>query len=109
MSTMIFYQRTSQWSSGGWAGLSYPREGLAAVALTDGRIFTLGGWGEAEHQAGPGAVESGSGDGLALRADLRITEVCAADGSGWTRTADMLREQHTPLPLYSALICMELA
>ena len=96
VSTIAYDQRTRRWSSSNWATLSRPREGLAAVALPDGRVFTLGGWGEAEDQsAAPddiGRAPNGTGgseSGLTLRSDLRITEVSASDGSGWVRTADM--------------------
>ena len=77
-------------------------QGLAAVALPDGRVFALGGWGEAEDQSGSPSADggadggSGSGSGLALRSDLRITEVSASDGSGWMRTADMFDARTNP-------------
>ena len=101
VSTIAYDQRSRSWSSAKWATLSHPREGLAAVALPDGRVFTLGGWGKAEDQSGSrsdgGADGSaGSGSGLALRSDLRITEVSASDGSGWIRTADMFDARTNP-------------
>lgn len=70
------------------------------MALPDGRVFTLGGWGEAEEQSGSldGSAPSGTrgGNGLTLRSDLRITEISTSDGSGWTRTADMYDARTNP-------------
>jgi hypothetical protein len=97
VNTIAYDQRTRLWSDSNWAPLSHPREGLAAVALRDGRVFTLGGWGQAEDQSGSASGSTGAREsGLTLRSDLRITEVSACDGSGWVRTANMYDARTNP-------------
>ena len=109
VSTIAYDQRRGRWSSAGWSTLSHSREGLAAVALPDGRVFALGGWGEAEDHSrstsasADGTADDSAGSGLVLRSDLRITEISTADGSGWTRTADMYDARTNPAVRHIAL------